>query len=49
MDYRPKLVFCAPVATVSGYGAHSRDILLSLIKMDKFDISVIGINWGRHQ
>jgi glycosyltransferase involved in cell wall biosynthesis len=46
MDYRPKLVFCAPVATVSGYGAHSRDLLLSLIKMDKFDISVIGINWG---
>lgn len=46
MEYKPKLVFCAPVTTVSGYGAHSRDLLLSLIKMDKFDISVVSINWG---
>jgi glycosyltransferase involved in cell wall biosynthesis len=46
MTNKPKLIFCAPVATVSGYGAHSRDILLSLIKMDKFDIRVISINWG---
>jgi glycosyltransferase involved in cell wall biosynthesis len=46
MNYKPELVFCAPVATVSGYGAHARDLLLSLIKMDKFRISVISINWG---
>ncbi len=46
MSSKPKLIFCAPVATVSGYGSHSRDILLSLIKMDKFDIRVISINWG---
>lgn len=46
MSNKPKLIFCAPVATVSGYGSHSRDILLSLIKMDKFDIRVISINWG---
>ena len=46
MNYRPQLAFCAPVATVSGYGAHARDILLSLIKMNKFDIKVISINWG---
>jgi hypothetical protein len=46
MSYKPELVFCGPVATVSGYGAHARDMLLSLIKMDKFNISVISINWG---
>ena len=46
MSYKPELVFCGPVATMSGYGAHSRDMLLSLIKMDKFNISVISINWG---
>ena len=31
---------------MSGYGAHARDMLLSLIKMDKFKVSVISINWG---
>ena len=46
MSYRPKLVFCGPVATMSGYGCHARDLLLSLIEMDKFDIQVISINWG---
>ena len=46
MSYRPELVFCGPIATMSGYGAHARDLLLSLIKMDKFNISVISINWG---
>ena len=46
MSYRPDLVFCAPVATVSGYGSHSRDLILSLIEMDKFEIKIISINWG---
>lgn len=46
MSYRPELVFCGPFTTVSGYGSHARDLLLSLIKMDKFNISIIPINWG---
>jgi len=46
MSYRPKLVFCGPVTTMSGYGSHARDLLLSLIEMDKFDVQVISINWG---
>jgi len=46
MSYRPELVFCGPITTMSGYGAHARDLLLSLIKMDKFNVSVISINWG---
>ena len=47
MSNKPELVFCAPVATVSGYGAHSRDLVLSLIEMDRFDIKIISINWGQ--
>lgn len=46
MSYKPELVFCGPVTTVSGYGAHARDLVLSLIKMDKFKISIVPINWG---
>lgn len=46
MSYKPELVFCGPVTTVSGYGAHARDLVLSLIKMDKFRMKIIPINWG---
>jgi hypothetical protein len=46
MSHKPNLVFCGPVATRSGYGEHSRDLLTSLFKMDKFNIKVISINWG---
>ena len=46
MDNKPDLVFCAPVTTVSGYGSHARDLVLSLIKMNMFDIKIIPINWG---
>ena len=46
MSYKPELVFCGPVATVSGYGSHARDLVLSLIKMDKFRIKILSINWG---
>ena len=43
---KPTLVFQAPVATRSGYGDHSRDLLHSLYKLDKFDIKVISTRWG---
>jgi glycosyltransferase involved in cell wall biosynthesis len=46
MSNKPNLVFCAPVATRSGYGEHARDLLTSLFQMDKFNIKVISINWG---
>lgn len=46
MSYRPKLVFCGPVATMSGYGSHARDLVHSLIDMDLFDIKIVSINWG---
>lgn len=43
---KPFLLFQGPVATRSGYGDHSRDLLASLFKMDKFDIKVIPTRWG---
>ena len=46
MSNKPSLVFCGPVTTRSGYGEHSRDLLTSLFKMNKYDIKVISINWG---
>jgi glycosyltransferase involved in cell wall biosynthesis len=46
MSSKPYLVFCGPVETVSGYGSHARDLVTSLIEMDKFDIKIVPINWG---
>ena len=43
---KPTLIFQAPVATRSGYGDHSRDLLHSLYKLDKFDIKIISTRWG---
>jgi glycosyltransferase involved in cell wall biosynthesis len=43
---KPTLVFQAPVATRSGYGDHSRDLLHSLYKLNKFDIKIISTRWG---
>lgn len=46
MDKKPTLLFRGPVKTRSGYGAHSRDLLESLHRMDLFDIKVDSCNWG---
>ena len=46
MASKPNLVFCGPVSTRSGYGEHARDLLISLFRMDRFNIKVISINWG---
>lgn len=43
---KPLLVFQAPVATRSGYGDHSRDLVRSLIEMDKYEIKIISTRWG---
>ena len=44
---RPRILFRGPVKTRSGYGAHSRDLLECLYKMDMFDISVDSCPWGQ--
>lgn len=43
---KPLVVVSGPVATRSGYGAHARDIVKSLIKMDKYDVKIISTRWG---
>jgi len=43
---KPILVFQAPIATRSGYGDHSRDILKSLFELDKYDVKVVPTRWG---
>ena len=46
MSYKPLVLVTAPVGTRSGYGSHSRDIVRSLIDMDKFDIKIWPVRWG---
>ena len=43
---KPLMLITGPVATRSGYGSHSRDIVHSLIDMDKFDIKIMSVRWG---
>jgi glycosyltransferase involved in cell wall biosynthesis len=43
---KPVLLLMAPVATVSGYGARSRDIAHSLIKSGKYDVKIWNTRWG---
>jgi hypothetical protein len=43
---KPTLIFQSPCFTRSGYGDHSRDLLKSLRKMDKYDIKIIPLRWG---
>jgi len=43
---RKMIVVQGPVATRSGYGNHTRDLVRSLIAMDKYDIHIISLPWG---
>ena len=43
---KPLLLFSGPPATRSGYGAHARDLLHSLIEIDRFDIKINSLRWG---
>ena len=44
MSYKPVCLVTAPVATRSGYGAHSRDIVRSLIAHDKYDLKIMDVS-----
>jgi len=46
MSDKPVCLVTAPVATRSGYGAHSRDICRALIKLDKYDVKIWNVRWG---
>jgi hypothetical protein len=43
---KPFLLYRAPIETISGYGAHSRDILKSLYNTKLFDIKIDSCMWG---
>ena len=43
---KPVLLLMAPVNTVSGYGARSRDIAHSIINSDKYDVKIWPTRWG---
>ncbi len=43
---RPSVLVTAPVATRSGYGSRSRDVVHALIKLDKYDVKVFPVPWG---
>lgn len=44
--FMKNLILFAPVFSISGYGAHSRDIFNSLFNSNKFNISLIVPGWG---
>ena len=43
---KPFIVIQGPVATRSGYGNHTRDLVTSLIRADKYEIVIISLPWG---
>jgi hypothetical protein len=43
---KPLLLLMAPVNTVSGYGARSRDVAHALIASDKYDVKIWPTRWG---
>lgn len=43
---KPFLLFRGPVESISGYGAHSRDLLRALYDMNLFHIRIDSCNWG---
>ena len=40
------VLICAPVTSRSGYGAHARDLVTSLLDHDKYDIKIQDVPWG---
>ena len=43
---KPNLIISAPASSRSGYGDHARDLIRSLIAMDKFSIGILDQPWG---
>ena len=43
---KPNLIISCPASSRSGYGDHARDLIHSLIAMDKFNIQILDQRWG---
>ena len=46
MDNKPVMLVFAPVATRSGYGDMSRDLVRHFIEYDKFEVKILSVPWG---
>jgi len=40
------LIFMGPIFARAGYGDHSKDLLRSIYKLDKYDIKIVPTRWG---
>ena len=40
------MLICAPVSSRSGYGDHARDLVRAFLKLNKFNIKILDVNWG---
>jgi len=43
---KPLFIISCPIDTFSGYGARSRDLVKSIIELDKYDVKVMPQRWG---
>jgi glycosyltransferase involved in cell wall biosynthesis len=43
---KPLVFISCPIDTYSGYGARSRDIVLSIIKSEKYNVKILPQRWG---
>jgi hypothetical protein len=43
---KPLFIISCPIDTYSGYGARSRDLVKSIIELDKYDVKVLPQRWG---
>lgn len=43
---KPTCLIISPCGTVSGYGSRSRDLIRSIIALDKYEVKLISTRWG---
>ena len=43
---KPLFIISCPIDTYSGYGSRSRDLVKSIIKLDKYDVKILPQRWG---
>jgi len=46
IEKKPVLIFEAPVSSRSGYGGKSRDIVNSILDLEKYDVKIVDTPWG---
>jgi glycosyltransferase involved in cell wall biosynthesis len=43
---KPTFIISCPIDTYSGYGARSRDVVKSIIEINKYDVKILAQRWG---